>query len=302
MLNREKTSNNLFLLLSSLAFLFVLLEIALQSFGKTICPNDGCKIVGRQVRFGEISILIMGAAEFLLLAVLSFAARKESRSPIGRLIDLILIVSLACEGFFMGYLAFGIHTLCLFCVIIFGIIVTLSIIRWAGGARDMLVGFAALIAVFSMQYLVLPAAAPVEALPQGRLVLFFSKECKHCEEIMKELEEKKIAFAHAPVSGYASHLKSLGIEGVPTLLVNDPNQKLLLTGTEAIRKYFDACAKMEKKTSGAKPPSASLSVKPESSNRGTSVPIDIFSQQNLLTVPSSTSEDPGLCKQDEACK
>ena len=35
-----------------------------------------------------------------------------------------------------------------------------------------------------------------------RLILFYSKDCKHCAEVIRELDEKKITVAHVPVNEY----------------------------------------------------------------------------------------------------
>jgi hypothetical protein len=76
--------------------------------------------------------------------------------------------------------------------------------------------------------------------------LFYSKDCKHCSEIMKDLEEKKVTVTHLTVAEYAGFLKNMGIEHVPTLMVNDPYQKIFLTGKDAIRQYLSACAESKK--------------------------------------------------------
>jgi hypothetical protein len=300
-MDRKTSANRLFLLISILATLFVLLEMTLQAFGKTTCPNEGCKIVGQSVRFGESSIFIAGAVAFGLIAFLSYLESRSDRPLINRLINLILIVSLAGEGFFVGYQTFAIHTFCVFCLIIFGLFFLLASLRWMAGENEMAAGFAAFAVVFSLHYLLLPAAAPVKPLPVDRLVLFYSKDCKHCEEIIREFDEQKISAARVVASEYAGYLKNLGIETVPTLLVNDPTQKVVLTGEETIRAYFRACA-----APAAKSKNPTQSKKSVSHNAKPSAPagsVDIFnSGSNLLITPPAATDDPGVCKQDAACK
>jgi len=303
MKERKQRYNKAFFSVSALATLLVVAEIVMQSFGKSICPTEGCKVVAEHVRFGDISILLIGLATFSFLALFSGLGVYANRPGLERYINPLLIISLASEGFFTGYQAFSIHTPCLFCLIIFGIIVVLALLRLAAGEKDMLTGFAAFAAVFSMLYLVLPASGTVDLPKDARLVLFYSKDCKHCSEIIQDLEEKKIAVTHLAVAEYAGFLKNMGIEHVPTLMVNDPFQKIFLTGKDAIRRYLDACAESGKTQGNAAPktplPQRGKAAPPA---RDTGVTIDIFGSPDLLSAPGQTATDAGICKEEEICK
>jgi uncharacterized membrane protein len=301
--NPKHLFEKLFLAVSSLAALFVLTEIIMQAFGKSICFSEGCRLTAQYTRFGDLSILLIGFAAFATMAALSFLARfYYSTSLANRLLNLVLVVALTGEGFFMGYLMFRIQTVCVFCLIVFGCMVTLGILRILSGQREVIAGFAALTAVFSLLYLVLPVGITVNLPAENRLILFYSKDCRHCTEVIKEFEEKKIAVAHLPVNEYANFLKSMGIDHVPTLLVNDPNQKVFLTGKEAILRYLLACTTSNKDASGAgpKPPAAKRKEAPVA--KGQPLIPDIFSQPGLLTVPDSAAADDGMCKEDQICK
>ena len=63
--------------------LFVLTETIMQFFGKSICFTEGCKVVSQQVRYGEISILLIGLATFALLALFS-ALNRYYVAPVCR--------------------------------------------------------------------------------------------------------------------------------------------------------------------------------------------------------------------------
>jgi uncharacterized membrane protein len=300
--NSKHLFEKLFLAVSSLAALFVLAEIILQSFGKSICFTEGCKLTAQYTRFGDLSILFTGFAAFASMAVLSLLARFYYSTSAGRLLNLVLVVALTAEGFFMGYLMFRIQTVCVFCLIVFGCIVTLGILRILSGQREVIAGFAALAAVFSLLYLVLPVGITVNLPAENRLILFYSKDCKHCTEVIKEFEEKKIAVAHLPVNEYTNFLKSMGIDHVPTLLVSDQNQKVFLTGKDAILRYLHACAtsNTDASAAGPKPPVAGKKEAPAA--KGPLLMPDIFSRSGLLTVPDSSAADNGMCKEDEICK
>jgi uncharacterized membrane protein len=260
------------------------MEIILKSFGKSICFSEGCRMTAQYSRFGDFSILLSGLLLFSLLAVLTLVSR-HGRAPVARLIPFILIVALAGEGFFMGYLAFQIHTVCIFCIIVFGLLMTLSVLRLLAGEKEVIAGFAALLVVFSLQYLILPAGVTVNLPVKDRLILFYSKDCGQCEMVIQEMEEKKIAITLLPANKVAGFLKNMGIEHVPTLLVKDPYQKVFLTGNDAIHRYLLALAA---KKPGNNPPAGD-----------TALPPDIDNQSGLLNPPNGLASEEGMCKQGE---
>ncbi len=243
----RKLYGNIFTAIAFLGALFCLAEIIFQSFGKSICPTEGCSLVSGHSRFGDISILLIGLAAFSLLALLSYIALHRNGASSGKYIDLILVVSLSAEGFFVGYQVFRLNTLCLSCAIIFCFFLALGILRLLYGSKEVIAGFISFAAVFSLFYLVLPASGPLR-LPAGELVLFYSEDCRYCSEVMKRIEADKIQVSHMKVREYSGLLKNIGIEHVPTLLVNKKNQKLFLTGRDAIYQYLfvDTSGQMQK--------------------------------------------------------
>jgi len=288
MRDRKHLYGQLFFGAAMFAAVFVLAEIVLKSYGKSICVYEGCRMTAQYARFGDLSIFLLGLGVFSSLAGLAFANRSLRRPQVERFINLILVVALACEGFFVGYLAFQAGTICLFCIIIFAFMVFLGIIRVLAGEKDVLAGFAALAAVFALQFLILPAGAQFSLSSGDRFVLFYSKDCKHCTEVLKELEDKKISVKHLEVAAYSAYLKSMGIDSVPTLFVNDAYQKIFLTGKDAILQYLISCDQpvdtATKKAGKRKDPEPWL-----------------FPQPTILSWPAS-SADAGICKQDEICK
>lgn len=303
----KQAYHKIFFAISSLATIFVLTEIIMQFFGTSICQTEGCKAVAQHVRYGDLSILFIGIVTFSLLALLSFLNRSVNKKGLDQFINLILIVSLACEGFFTGYQAFGIHTPCVICLIILAIMVVLGILRLLEGETALIAGFVSLAAVFSMFYLVLPATTTVALPGNDRLVLFYSKDCKHCVEIMKEFEANKMPVKHVEVNGYAAYLKGMGIEYVPTLFVNSQYQKIFITGTDAIRGYLFTCSAASKaaekgnqKAKSGKTKSEKMKIPRQTDDAG--MAPDIFSPQGILTQPVATAPAEGMCKEDEVCK
>jgi hypothetical protein len=299
----RKKNEKIFLTVSTLAMLFVLTETVMQFFGKSICFTEGCKVVSQQVRYGEISILLIGLATFALLALCSALNRYYVAPGLSRFINLILIVSLACEGFFTGYQAFSVHTPCVFCLIILGLIMLLGMIRLFSGQKELVAGFASFAAVFTMLYLVLPAGTNVSLPENERLILFYSNDCKHCAEVMKDIEENKLSVKHLEVNEYSAFLKSLGIDAVPTLYVNDKYQRVFITGKEAIKRYLSLCAET------SKAPPAETTVKPRSGKASTQtkstepgMSIDIFTQHGIIPQLGEPLAENGMCKENEICK
>jgi hypothetical protein len=282
--------------------LFVLSEIIMQLLGKSICFTEGCKIVARLVRFGDISILILGMLMFSTLAVLMKWNLSRSTLVLERVINILIIVSLACEGFFMGYLAFRVEMVCVFCVVIFCLLVTLGVLRLLARHHEVFAGFAALGAIFMLLYLVLPVGVTAKLPVNERLILFYSKDCKYCAEIKAELDAKKITVAQLDAGTYAGLLNSLNIDGVPTLLVNEQSQKLIFVGRDSIKRYLQACT--ADMNAAAKPLANNKVLKNGTPAKTVSnaLSTDIFNQPNILTQPSGSVPASGLCKEEEVCK
>lgn len=296
MQEQNRIYGKIFLAVSTIGMLFVLTEIIMQLAGKTICFTEGCKIVAQIVRYGDISILVLGMVMFSSLAVLSKWSLTSSKPTLERVINFLIIVSLACEGFFMGYLAFRLYTVCIFCVIVFSLLVTLGVLRLLARHHEVFAGFAALAAIFTLLYLVMPTGITAKLPENERLILFYSKDCKYCAEIKNELEASNLTVKHLDVGPYAGLLKNISVEGVPTLVVNEQNQKIFLVGQEAIRRYLRVCKQAEKPA----PKKQSGKATTSSKAIGNELPLNIFIQPGILTQPSGTPA--GLCKEEEVCK
>jgi len=300
-MNGKYLSALLFLAVSALGTLALIVEAVLQFYGKSICATEGCKVVAQYTRFGDLTMVLLGFAAMSLITVL---AAKEMRSVSvrsGRIVNFLLVVSLAGEGFFVGYQLFRLEVVCVFCLGVFGVFVVLGLLRILSGQQEVIAGFGALAAVLGLFYLILPAGGTV--LPHdAKYILFFSADCKYCTEIRKELDEKKIEVRHVAIQEYAATLKSLGIEHVPTLMVNGPREKIFLTGTDAIRRYLLSCEQGPSPSQNIKAPrtAAPRSDKtPASPDKG-SGPLVPFSPggSNLIFNPLP---DTGICQEDKKC-
>lgn len=288
-MNARPLLSRLFVITASLAAVYLLAESVLQFFGRSICATEGCKVVAQFTRFGDLSMALLGFSMFSLLAFLAARGLRSADERRDRLIDILLITSLAGEGFFVGEQLFRLDALCVFCMSVFGIYVLLGVLRVLSGRTMVLAGFGALAAVMSLFYLILPAGGTALPLDQ-RHTLFYSADCKHCAEIKREIEAQQLEVLHVPVQDHAATLKNLGIDQVPTLFVNGPYEKFFLTGTDAIRRYLASC----------RAPLAPRRGAPEASPPASRLP--------LFTIPPSPDAlfspppDDGLCKEDVKCE
>ncbi len=302
MQNNQKMANKLFFSVSIIGTVFVLAEMLLQFSGKSLCAAVGCKMVAQHARFGDGSILLMGLLLFSALSMFSFLSTYRSKPAFEKYVNFVLIVSLACEGFFTGYQAFRLYTPCLFCLAIFGLLLALSLLRLISGAKEIIAGYAAMAAIFSLFYLVLPAESTVRIPEHEQLVLFYSKGCNYCAEVMTSIEASKMPVDHVLVGEYAGLLKSLGIEHVPALYVNKSNEKIFLIGKDSIERYLFPRAqdgqtdKKTDKTGYQRRETARTAEK----RKATATMNFLNTVDNAFTI-SPPSPPEGACKKDEDC-
>ncbi len=299
-MNGTYLASLLFLLTSALGTVYLAAEAVLQFLGKSICSSVGCTGVSQYTRFGDLSMVLLGLGVLSLLTVLAARSVRSSGAGSDRLIDVVLVAALAGEGFLAGYQLFHLHAVCIFCLSVLGIYIVLGVLRMAAGHRGAVAGFGALLVVLGLVYVILPSGS---ALPlTGKYILFFSPDCKHCQEIRTEMERQGIEVTHVEVKEHATTLKNLGVERVPTLVVNGPYEKIFLTGTDAIRRYLTACK-------SAQPPGAGPSSRPRS--RLALSPSEKSAQSGTLNLfpPLGTPgqifnppPDEGLCKENTKCE
>jgi len=300
-MNGKYLSALLFLAVSALSTLTLLVEAVLQFYGKSICATEGCKVVTQFTRFGDLTMVLLGLGTVALITILA-AQEMRSVSPRSeRIINFLLVVSLAGEGFFVGYQLFRLHAVCVFCLGIFCIFFVLGGLRILSGQREVIAGFGALFAVLSLFYLILPAGGT--ALPRdAKYILFYSADCKYCSEIRKELDERKIDVRHVAIQEYAATLKNLGIEHVPTLMVNGAQEKIFLTGTDAIRRHLLTCEQgppdPQKRQASRTARRSGKSQATADQGAGSLIPFSPGGGSNFIFSPLP---DTGVCKENVKC-
>jgi hypothetical protein len=297
-MNRRHGHTKYFFIVSLLGSLYLLVEAGLHLFGRSVCVSDGCGLVARIARFGDLSTILIGFMALGFLALSSGLNLRRQSGLLDSVINLALIAALAAEGFFVGYQIFWLPDVCLFCLSVFGLILTLGLLRWVAGWKEVAAGFASFALVLCFVGLVL--APQGTALPSDKkMILFYSEDCRHCSEIKEEISKSKFDVTPVLVREYTPTLKNLGIDSVPTLFVNGKYEKLILTGKEAIRHYLGACQPSEKpipSNSGA--PVSKKRPPVESGISGFVPPLSPLGAPNPVFNPSN---DEGLCKENQKC-
>jgi glutaredoxin len=294
-MNRQ-TINKSFLGVTILGTLFVSTETVLHATGRSLCSTAGCAMVASTARFGDASILFIGLALFAALTALAVGAFVLNRHGADRLIDPVLIVALAAEGFFTGYQAFRLFTPCLFCLAVFAFLVSLGLLRLLSGNREIAAGFGSLVAVFALFYLVLPVQAVMPIPDQKELILFYSKDCKYCTELKNELERKQVTVDHVLVTQYSGLLKSMGIDRVPTLYVNKDQEKMFITGKDRIERYLSG-----QEAAGASPRATDRPGDAGAPHQKSQQVNPFDGGDNGLKAIMPPSEE-GICRDTEPCK
>ena len=288
-----------FLIASALGALYLAVEAVLQSFGTSVCATEGCKVVSQYTRFGDLTMVLLGLGTVSAITILAARGMRLASELVDGAIDFLLIAALAGEGFFVGYQLFWLRVACIFCLSVFGIFLVLGLLRALAGRRAVLAGFGALAAVLSLFFLVLPAGGT--AIPRDRqYLLFTSDDCKHCTEIRKEIEEHRIDVTRLPVREYSAFLKNMGIEHVPTLMVNGPREKIFLTGADAIRAYLFC----QPAPSTSPRPAARPTTTPAGKQSRAGQPagqVNLFAPMIGPDQIFNPRPDDGLCKEDVKC-
>jgi hypothetical protein len=291
-------STTSFFVVSVLGALFLLVEAGLQLFGRSICVSGGCRLAAQFARFGDLSMILIGFLALAFLALLSGLNRRRQSGLLDSAINLALISALAAEGFFVGYQVFWLREVCLLCLSVFAVFVSLGLLRLFAGWKEAAAGLAAFAVVLCFVGLVLPPRGP--ALPSDKkMILFYSTECPHCTEIKEEIDKNKLDITPVLVKEYAATLRNLGVDSVPTLLVNGRYEKLILTGKETIRRYLAAC-----QSSGiSTPPVSGFSSSRKESNLkpGDSGSLLLPSPPGAPNPILNPFTDEGVCKEEQKC-
>ncbi|MBU0480793.1 MAG: hypothetical protein KKG47_06810 [Proteobacteria bacterium] len=269
---KMKKTDNIIQGTALLAAGFIGVQIATILFsGEAFCLNQGCKVVEELTRVPPLFVNLAGLLFFLALFV---AARRPQSGPHPELswTALLLLTGLGAEGVLVGYQVFVIHTLCSYCLIIFGVILFLNLIS---GRRQIFLGLsvfaASMIAFSSLNFgqsqmslktrtLLSGTFAKTSCIaPENQLYLFFSANCPHCQTVIKALEncnscemhfnpiEPIESLEHPELEHFPDYdpslnrlvLSLLGIKTIPVMIIEKTNGFSLIKGEDPILSYIN---------------------------------------------------------------
>ncbi len=228
-----KKLNGVYVILIMLGALLTLAELVLSLFNSSLCGSEGCRIVESYLRFDERYMYALG---FLFFWALFVAERKEALKKYS---SILLICALAAEGYLVGFQFFVAHTVCPFCITIASIIIAAALLKLIGGTREpMLAGFCLFALTCLLVGSINAASLPIPAGKQD--VLIYSKDCPHCEEVIRFSKEKAIPLTLCEVGEVRGALRWMGIDSVPVLVCSDDDGKKIYTGANAIKAVLTA--------------------------------------------------------------
>jgi len=190
-----------------LAAVGLAVELTLSHHGKSLCHASACEIVGRYIRFGEPTLLAIGAGIFFLLAGFIFFAGRYGDRPLVRALPLLTLIGAAAfDGALLGFQFITLRQHCQLCITVALVLATIALL-YSASLRKWLI-FSAVCVVWGAGFianaiLVMPdataahssmifyeRAAAKEFPSASTAVLVFSMECPHCQEVLASLAQK----------------------------------------------------------------------------------------------------------------
>ncbi len=236
-------------------------------WGQPACINTGCKIVEEAVSLSPLYFNLIGLIYFISLFASSILNMLSGRASSA--VAMLLLSGLAVEGVLVGYQTFVLQTFCSYCLTIFGILVVINLLqgsRHAASAAGCFLGpfvlMSLLTADVSSKNVNLDMGTYAVKRcnkPEKELYLIFSKDCPHCQKVLKTLEGcTRCQFHFNPIKKIDSlilpdleHMKNydprinvatlriLGINQIPVLIDKTNDGLLFIKGDRAIIEYVE---------------------------------------------------------------
>ena len=212
--------------LSVLGIAYTILELILLYHHTSICTSQGCKFVSSFAVFGENTIVLMGIAYFILLALsLWFRYRYVLLTTLG----------LTAEGYLLAFQLFIVHTICYFCLGIFSLIFIISLILLFNKKMS-LIKYLYPLTIFLMVYII---RIPYISLSQNNDYLFYSPTCPHCHQTIAYLKQHNVNIKLINADNYKAFLNSFGINQVSCLVAKNKAGNInIIVGEYRIEKYL----------------------------------------------------------------
>ncbi len=257
-------------IISFLASVLTLVQIILLRTGtKGLCFNDGCEIVDSMTNISPLFFNIAGFLYFQTLFWL-FLRGKSGSEYWHKLARLLLLAGLAAEAVLLFFQHSIATVFCSYCLVIFAVIALLNL---CCGLRQLVRGVVIFVSVLAA-CLSLQFGPPVKGggasldsgsmamvsgkSDGGRLYLFFSASCSHCEKVIEAIGSDNICTVRfnpvEKIENFAVHgatlftdydpkvnralLQSLSVNEVPVLMAKSEEEILVLKGEKRIGEYL----------------------------------------------------------------
>ncbi|KPJ78447.1 MAG: hypothetical protein AMJ54_03670 [Deltaproteobacteria bacterium SG8_13] len=166
----------------------------------TVCLSEGCHIVEKLT---IVSPLYMNLAGLIYFQAVFWTLLVGRGKPAGRFdwSAMLLLAGMAADSVLLSYQIFVARTLCIYCVLIFTIVLTLNLLHGFRQSVGAVAVSSAIVAAFLVLFFLPVGITPRNfSLDQGvyavrtcsqptkQVYLIFSNDCIHCKNVLQALE------------------------------------------------------------------------------------------------------------------
>jgi uncharacterized membrane protein len=166
----------------------------------TVCLGEGCHIVEKLT---VISPLYLNLGGLIYFQAVFWRLRTGRGKPNGRIdwTALLLLAGMAADSVLLSYQIFVARTLCIYCLLIFAVVLTLNLLHGLRQSAGALAISSAVVVAFLVLFFLPAGITPQNfALDQGvyavrtcsqptkQVYLIFSNDCIHCQNVLQALE------------------------------------------------------------------------------------------------------------------
>jgi len=218
------------LLISSVFFILLSVELVLSFFGKSLCTHSSCLAVDALTLSHKL-VVSMGVLYFGLYFLLAFFKKRD--------LFLLGICGISAELIFILRQALEYHIFCPFCLLVAAGVILCSILSFVLEPMRLEVAEASFFTLISVALVFTLTRVPLTPLKQNR-VLIYSPSCPHCERVLEYCKEKGIRLSLCRETNVKGLLYCLGLKGVPALLIKEGGEIRIVQGEENVISYLSA--------------------------------------------------------------
>jgi hypothetical protein len=223
---------------------YIAYEAWLKLGHDSLCSAEGCRLAGELLKFDSIYLDFMGMASVSVIALLGFLSIKRRDMEV--LFFIVLYSSIAFESVMIGYQVAVNPEPCLFCMGVYGGLLSIALLSNRGYFAYALPVIASIFLAFGDL-----AIAKNESLVQGDgIYLVHSERCPHCKRVKKYFADHGIEYRGLSVNSPTVRflVKGLGIDEIPVMIKKEGGKMEIVRGDIPIIASFSSPAKSEEKS------------------------------------------------------